>query len=336
MKISASVYSNKEKSLEQLVRELDAHGIDMFHIDCFDTTVFDDIKKIRDISQTPVDMHIIHPRPESFFEQVIENKVEYVSIQYAEGLVIPALPRHTGTQWGLAVVAGDDIAVIDRYAPVFDFILFMASAPGVSGKPFNKANFQRIIDFKQRYPEKKIQVDGGVNDRIAFILRLLGVNSVVSGNYLLNREFLGVGMLNLQKAPAPALAADDFCVADFMIPAAYLPVINKGELDLKSTLETIDRYGLGFALITDDNGALYGVISNADIRRGFIKYIESAHSVNTVDMVNTTPVKIDANNSLTGMLHLLNNLNFIILFLPVVDTDNRLKGAVLLNHLTRV
>jgi CBS-domain-containing membrane protein len=34
-------------------------------------------------------------------------------------------------------------------------------------------------------------------------------------------------------------------------------------------------------------------------------------------------------------LRKIDALNFIILFLPVIDEDRRLKGAVLLNNLTR-
>ena len=36
MKISASIYSNTEKDLTSLIKELDAHRVDFFHIDCND------------------------------------------------------------------------------------------------------------------------------------------------------------------------------------------------------------------------------------------------------------------------------------------------------------
>lgn len=336
MKISASIYSNKEKAPAQWVRELDAHGIDMFHIDCFDDSVFEDIKKIRETSKTPVDLHIIHKEPARFFDQIAKYKIDFVSIQYGADVVIPSLPEYTGTQWGLALVADDPLSVYASAEHDFDFILFMASAPGVSGKPFNRETFQRIIEFKQQFPKKKIQVDGGVNDRIAFILRLLGIDSIVSGNYLLNREFLGAGMLNLHKTPGLDTSGNDFQLSDFMTPAKYLPVLQKEHLSLRSALETVEKFGLGFLLVTNNDGKLEGVISNADLRRGFIRYLDNADDKSANGMINTRPVSIRENNSLADMLHLLNNLNFIILFLPVVDTDNKLKGAVLLNNLTRV
>ncbi|MDB5283743.1 MAG: domain containing protein [Bacteroidota bacterium] len=335
MRISASIYSNKEKGLEALVRELDAHGIDMFHIDCFDEAVFEDIARIRAISNTAIDLHIINDEPAKFFPLIAKHKVEYVSIQYGEKVSLPELPKGGVTQWGLAFIASDALELISRWIEGYDFVLFMASAPGQSGKPFNKANFQRIIDFKQLFPKKKIQVDGGVNDRIAFILRLLGVNSIVSGNYLLNREYLGAGMLNLHKAPNNHGGDNDFKVADFMTMTKYLPVIARKELTLKNALQTMEQFGLGFVFVTEGE-KLHGVISNADVRRGFISHLDDLNGADVLKMVNAKPIVIDENQTLTDMLQLLNNLNFIILFLPVVDSENSLKGALLLNHLTRV
>jgi len=83
-------------------------------------------------------------------------------------------------QWGLAITMKDSLDAVSEILQQADFALIMASEPGVSGRPFDSANFQRITEFKQQFPTKKVQVDGGVNDRIAFVLRLLGVNSIVS------------------------------------------------------------------------------------------------------------------------------------------------------------
>ncbi len=336
MKISASIYSNKEKDLESLVKELDAHGIDMFHIDCFDASVFEDIQRIRKISKTPVDLHIIHQDPAIFFDAIKETGVEYVSIQYGKDVKLDTLPKHGRTQWGLALTMNDSLDVLGQTNTPFDFVLFMASEPGVSGKPFNAGNFQRIIQFRNQFPKMKIQVDGGVNDRIAFILRLLGVNSIVSGNYLMNREYLGAGMLNLHKAPNTAVGENDFKVADFMTGKDFLPVLSASSLTLKTGLEAIEKYGLGFALVSGDKGELKGVISNADMRREFIRNLGDLGNTSIEGMVNRTPIVINENQTLSDMLHLLNDLSFIVLFLPVVGTDGALKGAVLLNNLTRV
>ncbi|CAN0271179.1 unnamed protein product, partial [Chrysoparadoxa australica] len=67
MKISASLYSSKERALPDLVKALDKCHIDFFHIDCNDDLkVFDDIEAIKKISSTPIDLHIISDRPEEY------------------------------------------------------------------------------------------------------------------------------------------------------------------------------------------------------------------------------------------------------------------------------
>lgn len=336
MKISASLYSNKEKDLRTLVRELDAHGIDMFHIDCFDDSVFKDIERIRAISKTPIDLHIIHQQPETFFGLIDKYAINFVSVQYNPEIKGAIFGDNGVTQWGLAICMKDSLDAVSGILQKADFGLIMASEPGISGKAFDKANFQRITDFKQRFAGKKIQVDGGVNDRIAFVLRLLGVNSIVSGNYLMKREYLGVGMLNLHKTPSLQQAENDFKMGDFMTQCQYLPILSEQELSIQNVLETIEKFKMGFVLINGTDGKLKGVISNADIRRGFLNKLNDLNAVDVQEMINAKPVVIGENKTLTDMLHLLNDLNFIILFLPVVDAQHQLKGAVLLNNLTRV
>ena len=104
MKISASIYSNKEKDLNTLVRELDAHHIDMLHVDCADDDkVFDDIARIRKVSTTPIDLHIISSEPEKYFDRIEKLNIEYVSFQYENLKKLPVLPSNSSTKFGFII-----------------------------------------------------------------------------------------------------------------------------------------------------------------------------------------------------------------------------------------
>ena len=86
MKISASIYSNNDRSLENLIKDLDNYNIDMFHVDFNDKKidikkVEDDIVEIRKISNKPIDLHIISDTPNQYLNFIIKYKVEYVSYQ---------------------------------------------------------------------------------------------------------------------------------------------------------------------------------------------------------------------------------------------------------------
>ena len=134
MKISASIYSNQNGSLEELIKELDNYSIDYFHIDCLDDPgVFEDIKKIKKLSSTPVDLHIISSDPLKFFPLIEETQTDMVTFQYEnirEKLEVPSSVR---AQLGLAIVSQTPADVFLDYCDRFSFILFMTTVPGKSG-----------------------------------------------------------------------------------------------------------------------------------------------------------------------------------------------------------
>ncbi|MEZ4721366.1 MAG: hypothetical protein R2813_05750 [Flavobacteriales bacterium] len=182
MKISASVYSSKEEDLQSLVQHLDQHGIDFLHIDCNDNpAVFEDIRHIREVSNTPIDLHLITANPEPYFDQINALNIELVTLQY-EDLNGYQYSGGLKSKMGLSVISPTDINVFDP--EYYDFILLMATIPGQSGGKFDKVNFRKIRKFKNAFPGKQIHVDGGVNAEVSFVLRNMGVTSSVVGSYL--------------------------------------------------------------------------------------------------------------------------------------------------------
>jgi pentose-5-phosphate-3-epimerase len=331
MKISASIYSQREKPLAEIVGQLSGHGVDMLHIDCRDTrATFDDIRAIRKLTDTPIDLHIIAAEPQKYFDLIRELHIEYVSLQYEDmGAVLP-VPDMPGTKFGLAIKSETPIEILDT-AKGYQYVMLMCTTPGMSGGVFQKENFSRIVEIRHRYPQLKIQIDGGVNDEVAYILRLLGVDSIVSGSFLLNHYTIGSGMLSFYKTPA----GGDFMVSDFMVPTTYLPLLNEKDLSFAKVLQTIEDYKQGFVLIVDESRHLTGVISNADLRRGLLKQMGRLADIDAYGMINKNPVSINTAATLGQMLTKIDALPFIILFLPVVDDSGILQGAVLLNNLTR-
>ena len=92
----------------------------------------------------------------------------------------------------------------------------MTTTPGESGGKFNKINFKKIRDFKNTYPSKKVHIDGGVNDEIAFILRIHGVKSVVSGSYLVNASEIGSGSFKITVSNVSAGNLGEAIVINFV------------------------------------------------------------------------------------------------------------------------
>ncbi len=330
MKISASVYSNKTKSLTQLVQELDKHFIDYFHIDSNDDlNVFNDIKSIQTISQTPIDLHVISTRINEFCSEIKKLNISHVSFQY-EQIGNHKIEPNIAPNIGLALMNDTPIEVFEPYKDMCNYVLLMTTTPGQSGGVFNKHTFNKIRDFNKKYPNKQIQVDGGVNAEVSFILRNMGVHCAVVGSYLFNTEWVGAALLSLYRETP----STHFTIQDFMIGKEDLPILPLKNLSIKNILLAIEKYKMAFVLIEDEQKFI-GIISNADVRKGLINNIENFANINPETLINKHPLYIYQNQSIQELLETIKQFNFPVQYLPVLNNKEELTGAITFNQLIK-
>lgn len=324
MKISASVYSDKSRSLKEVIEDLVNHQVDMLHVDCNDdVSVFDDIEQIRTWCDLPIDLHIITETPSKYYALLEQHPVEYITFQY-EDLKEPLnIPETITGKKGLAVITPTSVDVFEAYAH-FDFILIMATVPGQSGGVFDKTNFDKIRKFRKQFPVKSIHVDGGVNGEVSFILRNMGVTSSVSGSYLFKGPSVGHQLMNLTKRKIESA----YIVEDFMTPLEECPFVYLSELTINNILTSIERGSVGFTLVLDKFHGFKGLISNADVRKALMKNLADLNQVEPVEMINTTPITINGNATVVEMLKTVKNSPFTVSYLPVVDADRKALGIV--------
>lgn len=332
MKISASLYANKQRPLEDVVKELDRCHIDCFHIDCNDDpAVFETIRQIRQISSTPIDLHIISDTPAQYYELIETIRPELVTFQYEQLTRQEVFPNFSGVSYGLALASDTNVEVFEAYKEQCDFVLIMTTTPGQSGETFRRENFKKISRFRNRYPSKGIHVDGGVNDETGFILRLLGVHTVVSGSFLLNHQSLAEALLHLRSS----VVHSEYQVKDWMTDVADAPILTRGDFDVKAAIRKIDEGNIGFAVVQDDTQKLHGLISNADVRKGLIKNLDDLNGISLEDITNVSPVYIHESATISDLLALIQSKKFLISYLPVVDQHHALTGVLSFINLIR-
>ena len=331
MKISGSIYSDKNRTLEVVVKDLVQHQIELLHVDCNDDlSVFEDIKLIRSWCDLPIDLHIITAEPDKYFDLLRENPVEYLTFQY-EDLKSPLkIPSDITGKKGLAVITPTPISVFEQYS-AYDFILIMATIPGQSGGKFDAINFTKIRQFRKQFPEKSIHVDGGVNGEVSFILRNMGVSSSVSGSYLFNGPSIGHALMNLTKREMES----EFMIKDFMIPLTECPVVREKDVSLQSILLSIDKGNMGFCLVVDKGNKFKGLVSNADLRKGMIRNLQDLNKINTDELINRNPISIGEDDTVLSMLKLIKKCHFPIMYLPVLKKDGESVGIVNFTNLIK-
>jgi pentose-5-phosphate-3-epimerase len=323
MKISASIYSDKKRTLQEVIDDIHQHHVDMIHVDCNDdVSVFDDIQQIRQLTNTPIDLHIITDKPSKYYLLLEQNPVDYVTFQY-ENLDEPLKWPSISAKKGIAIVTPTPISVFDHFQNA-DFILMMATVPGQSGGSFDKINFQKIRQFQQRFPNKRVHVDGGVNAEVSFILRNLGVYSSVSGSYLFNSTSIGEALMNLTQREIDS----QFLVGDFMQQRNEAPILKLNQLSLRTILQTIEDSKLGFCLVEDEQQNFVGLISNADIRRALLRNIDDMHQIKPETCINKKPFFVGEQSTVNEMIKSIKKQAFPIGFLPVLNEANKIVGIV--------
>ncbi len=332
MKISASIYSNKNDHLEKIIEDLENHHMDMFHVDCKDDLgVFADIDFITSKSDIPLDVHIITSTPEPFYEEIRKRSIHNLCFQH-EDLPTKELPSDLNVgRLGVAITTNTEIEVFENYKDVCDYILIMATIPGESGGKFDKRNFKKIRDFQNKYPGKKIFVDGGVNGEVSFILRNMGVYSSVSGSYLFNSSSIGSALLNLKTREVES----HFLVKDFMVKLDECPVILDKHINLQLVLETIEKGRMGFTMVVSDSGKLEGIISNADIRKALLDNIQQMDLLDIQKYINRNPKVIDEEFTVKEMISYVKQQSIPLMYLPIKDSQGNAKGIITFMNLIK-
>ena len=210
MRISASISTISENTLKSTVNQLDAAGIYAYHLDSIESReIFYFAQKLRAFTTLPFDLHLITTDPVKYWEEIRNAKIEAITLQL-ENLHYPLfIPKDLQGKVGVAVLSTTHIKSFATYQKTASWILLMMTTPGISGGKFTPDKFANIIKYRQAYKHLPMYVDGGVTHEIAGVLRLFGVEQIVSGSYLFAQESVekAVELLNTA-APLTWLVKD--------------------------------------------------------------------------------------------------------------------------------
>jgi CBS domain-containing protein len=240
-------------------------------------------------------------------------------------------PRNLHSRLGIAFTGETPIRTFDRYADTCGFVLFMTTTPGQSGGKFDQHTFQRIRDFKEGHPEKRIHVDGGVNDEVGFALKALGVHCAVSGSFLVCATDMARALMGLQGKTGENRIA----VREFMRSLHETPHVQESEVTLGRLLEAIDASKLGFVAVVTKQNTLLGIVTDGDLRRAVLRHLDNLQGLLHADLINRHPITVLGETTVSEMLQQVCKAARPILFLPVVDQANRLLGVVSFNEIVK-
>ncbi len=211
--ISASLLAADFCRIADELRRLENAGADWLHFDVMDGIFVNNIsfgqpvlQSIRKAVTMPVDVHLMITDPIRYVADYAAAGAEYITIHYESTDDIDAVLdriHELGCKAGLALKPATPVEVVERYAEKLDLILVMTVEPGFGGQSFREDTLPKITlarniaDKSDR--EIRVQVDGGINDKTAPIVREYGADTIVSGSYLFKAQEMKSALDALKK-----------------------------------------------------------------------------------------------------------------------------------------
>ena len=198
------------------LKKLEQNGIEYLHIDIMDgdfvpnyTLGTDFIKKLKQVTSIPLDVHMMVRNPENKLDWIPFGEGDYVSVHYEACTHLQralSMIRARGGKPMLALNPGTPLCVIDEVLPDLDAILIMTVNPGFAGQKLIPSTLDKIRRLRRYLDENgyghvEIECDGNVSFENAKKMREAGANIFVAGTssiYAKDGSFEG----NIQKLRA--------------------------------------------------------------------------------------------------------------------------------------
>ncbi len=187
-----------EETIEQTTREINLVGniapkiqLDVADGLMVDGKTFLDLSFLQDLRiAAEIQLHLMVQKPESFL-LTLPPLVKDVCAQ-AEAFMYN--PMCTGSYYD--VLKAKNIRVGLSFSPQTpfddfedcikqcDYVQFMTVNPGAQGRPFIMESLDKIVRFKEKYPNMRLQVDGGISTETMRMVVKAGADDVVVGSQI--------------------------------------------------------------------------------------------------------------------------------------------------------
>ncbi len=202
MKVSPSILSADFGNLANDVKKVSLAGADFIHCDIMDghfvpnmtmgPMIIEAVKKATDV---PLDIHFMVEDIPFFIDMYKHLEPEFITFHIEEekhiNRVIQKI-RNLGIRPSVALNPATPVCLLEYIVADVDMVLLMSVNPGFGGQKFIPSVIDKVKELRKlaerKNPDLLIEIDGGVNDKNAPLLKKAGADILVAGSYVFKHK----------------------------------------------------------------------------------------------------------------------------------------------------
>lgn len=193
--IAPSILSANFLRLEEEIRDVEAAGADLIHVDIMDGHFVPNltigpmiVKAIRRITTLPLDVHLMIENADTFVDAFADAGSDIITVHAETGYhhfrTIDLIKSHE-KKVGFALNPGTPLSAVEEVISRIDLLLIMTVNPGFGGQAYIPSMTRKIARARQMLDRAgspaELEVDGGVKAENAEMVAEAGATILVMG-----------------------------------------------------------------------------------------------------------------------------------------------------------
>lgn len=211
--VSASILSADFLNLGSEIKRAEDAGCCYIHFDVMDGVFVPNIsyglpvlKAVAREARSVLDVHLMITDPIKYVEKFAEKGADIITFHLeSESDTAETIKKiHSiGKKAGLAIKPKTSVSEAEKYIDMIDMLLVMTVEPGFGGQGFMQDMPEKITAAKKFISERglavPIEVDGGINNNTAELVKNAGADILVAGSYLFKSSDIKTAVHSLMK-----------------------------------------------------------------------------------------------------------------------------------------